>query len=172
MTNILSPEEREEYDALLRDAAYEKGRLVQSDLVASRAHALLIDAVKAGRSWAEIQLERALMDGIRGEVRRYVKRVNTTTETDALGSRSRPKVYSVPQENADGGVHWQPKLFEDMTLTDLDQVIKSSGAQIAANLHNKQAAIRLRDKIIATKAATVRDALAALGESLEEALAV
>ena len=170
MTNILSPEEREEYDALLLDATCVNGQLLPISEASERLHLLLVDAVKAGRTWAEIQLARALNDGLRSETRRYLKRTNTTTETDVLGTHSRPSVYTVPRETATGVVH-QPMLFEDMTVNDLNAVISSSERQVRANQQNRQTAIRLRDFLAPTGLPTLRDALAHHGVSLEEALA-
>lgn len=174
MTNILSAEDREEYDALLRAAAYDSGRLVPVTEAAGRAHGLLVVAVKAGRTWADIQMERALTEGLCSEMRRYLKRAYTTTETDdLLGSRSRPKIYSVPQESADGSTYMQPMLFEDMALDDLDSVIADSNKRIVANERNRQTAIRLREFLKSVVGAkTVREALAKTGKSLEQVLAV
>lgn len=169
--SILSPEERAEYDALLRDAAYDNGRLVRTAQYADRANRLLIDAVKAGRRWAEFELERALHDGLRSEVRRYVRRINQTTVTDLTGTKSRPSVYSVREDQPTGGVAWQPKLLSEFSLADLDALITASEAQLSAYVANRNAARHLRDKLISTGASTVRDALAALGMSLEQALA-
>lgn len=170
MRNILSREERAEYDALLHDAAYENGEMVATNLVAGRAHVLLVNAEKAGRAWAEIVLDRALTQGLRAEVSRYRKRINVTTETDLLGTRARTKVYSISESAPDGSTVWQPKLYEEMTLSDLDQLINGSEAQLDAIQHNRLAAKRLRAALVQTGKPTVGQALIALGQSLEEAL--
>lgn len=165
---IMSAEEREELNELLDEAAYADGLLVPTRFMAPRAKALLEDAHRAGRPWAEWVLDSALHAGLLVRVKRHIKQENRTelAVTKDL-TVDRAAVFGVRRENEE----WAQVPLPGMTRDDLAFLIKSADERIENDRRNRQMWRKLDVMLRATGAATVDDGLAQLGQSLEEFLA-
>lgn len=80
-------------------------------------------------------------------------------------------VVAVRRTRSDGSIDWQQIALPGLAGSDLTYLIEATNNRLRSERQNRVMFRRLADILDATGAATVGDALAVLGKSLEEALA-
>lgn len=169
----MSPEERDEYDALMYEAGRDtSGKPYPSGEIGPRVHTLLTDAEQAGRQWATWVIED---DTITGHLARYKgwsrkREVVQTPVGDRVVRRS--AVMSLRRKDSETGERlWQPTFYLDMSRDDLLAVIADARMRINSEritISTGTALVALLDE---TSMETVGDALTLKGLTLEEWLA-
>lgn len=143
---MLSPEEREEYDALLAEAGFDDNKQVRETAeIGGRMRRLLEDAEQAGKSWARWIIEDDQESGhadrfkkwrkARERVRVYDPRSGTLT--------SRPAAQSVKHRRSDGHEAHQLTLWREMDWTQLQEMLESSYQRIRSDRINAATAQKL-----------------------------
>lgn len=133
---MLSQEEREEYDALLFEAGYdEAGGRRPSGEIGDRMHALLIDAVQAGRPWAGYVIDDDARRGHLARFKRWDKARHILTVNHESVIVPRAAVMGVKRRDPGTGemVH-QQALFAEMSWVELAGVMESAQGRIASDL--------------------------------------
>lgn len=170
--DILSPAEREEYDGLMYDAGHdEHGNLLPSGEIKERMHGLLLDAVQAGRTWAQFVLDDDAREGHLKRHKRWRDRKEFVSTAFGGGFATKPAAMSIRRvSTADASAVWQPTLWQDMTRAELLQIV--TGSQMRARA--EQVTISIARRLIAlldeTGAESVSTALEAKGTSIDEFL--
>lgn len=171
--NMLSNEERAEYDALVFEAGFdESGTRRPSHEIAERFHDLLLDAVQAKRPWAQWVLDE---DARAGHLRRFKAwdRIRNPVQTKSGGKLIRlSRIQALRRRDPETeALFWQDTDYEDMTAGDLDSVIDGMRGKISPLTHNLETALSLRTLVDGQPAGTkVRDVLAARGVTIDEYL--
>lgn len=164
----LSHEEQQELNQLLHDATFHAdGTPCRVGQYGPRAHVLLIDAVKAGRPWAEWVLESALHAGLQARVKRHVKATTRATlaVTDSFAV-DRAAVFGVPRKEGSVQV-----ALPGLTKDDLNYLIGATNSRIESERHNRLMFRRLLKILDKSGQPTVAGACLSLGLSLDEAIA-
>jgi hypothetical protein len=170
--NMLSVEERAEYDATVFEAGFDRaGKRRPSHEIGEHFHALLLDAIQAKRPWAQWVMDE---DARAGHIRRFKAWDRTRQPVHTKDGERIVRVSRVqavrrrdPETEA---MFWQDTEYEDMGVADLDSVIAGMDGKIAPLLHNRETARSLRDLVEQTGAATVREALKRRGMSMDNYL--
>lgn len=170
--NMLSIEERAEYDALVFEAGFDQvGRRRPSHEIGDHFHELLLNAIQAKRPWAQWVMDE---DARAGHIRRFKAWDRTrhpvhTRDGDRVVRSS--GVQAVRRRDAETeAMFWQDVELEDMTPADLDSVIAGMDSKIAPLVFNREIARSLRALVEQTGAATVREALNLRGTSMDDYL--
>lgn len=149
----LSPEEREEYDALLVEAGFEPdGARRPSKEIGSRMQRLLEDALRAGRSWAGWVLADDAEAGHLSRWKRWDKSRNKVRMITPGGDIvPRSAVVGVRRRREDGITpYYQQALWRELTWAEVEQKLDEAKAQrksvdiTAATAHRLLA---LRDRV-------------------------
>lgn len=169
---MLSESERAEYDALLRDAGYDGDKRRPSAEVGPRMHELLLDAVQAGREWARWVLTDDANAGHLSRFKRWARTrdVVSTPFGDRVVKRS--AAMSVRRTDPETGADfWQPTFWADMTHDDLVAVRTGSRSRIESERIILSIVAALDAILGETGCATVAEALARKGTTIEAWLA-
>lgn len=169
----MSPTEREEYDALMTEAGFDGlGKPYPAAEVAGRMHDALLDAVQAGRRWAEWVIEDDTHSGHLSRWKRWSRQ--RLTVSTPVGDRmvERSAVMSMQRRDPESGQpYWQDTFYPDMTRDDLVALAATCQGRMESEritLSTARALIALLDE---TDAGTVADALASKGATLDGWLA-
>lgn len=164
----MTPEERTEFESLMYEVGYRDGELVPSAEIGSRLVDALTDASQAGRLWAQWLLDDYLEEGAREAWKHWHNQEKKTKVFVAGKLVTKPAFRSVRLHTVDKpGGYWQPMMYEDMTATELRDLVRRSRAQVEAEQVNITTALKLLNAIEQTGAATVREAMASLGTHLD-----
>jgi hypothetical protein len=170
--NMLSAEERAEYDALVFEAGFDQiGKRRPSHEIGDHFHELLLDAIQAKRPWAQWVMDE---DAKAGHIRRFKAWDRTrhpvrTKDGERVVRVSR--VQAVRRRDPETeAMFWQDADYEDMTASDLDSVIAGMDSKIAPLVCNRETARSLRTLIESCGTRTVREALEIRGLSMDEYL--
>lgn len=170
--NMLSSEERAEYDDLMYTARfYDDGKSRPSGEIGDRMHALLLDAVKANRPWAEWVLEDDVRAGHRLRSKKWdrVRRYVLTKKGEVIAKRSAVMAilrrHPITQEPG-----WFDTEWTDMDTDELLQVIAGARQRLESAKESVAIARRLLRLIDETGAETVGEALEQRGLSINEYL--
>lgn len=130
----LSPEERQEYDALLADAGLRgDGTRRESHEIGPRMHRLLQDALQAGRTWAGWTLAD---DAEAGHLARFKSWDKTRNRVRVFvgGNRIVPRsaVVGVLRRRDDGSMGHQQALYDELTWAELEQHLSLAQAQMSS----------------------------------------
>lgn len=170
---ILTAEERAEYDELVYAAGYDEyGQRRPSHEIGPMFAVLLADARKAGRRWATWVKDD---DQAAGHLARFKRwdRQRAVVETNVGGavvSKSAVMAVRRRQSADDGRSYWQGVLWIDMTGDELKQVIAGSSKRVASEKATQQTARRLLGVLHRTGAETVREGLTSLNVTLDQFL--
>lgn len=131
----LSPEEREEYDALLYEAGYdESGDRRPSSEIGDRMHKLLGDAVQAGRIWAGYVVDDDACAGHLTRFKRWDKGRTLMEVNHQSVIVKRAAVMGVRRRDAETGViYHQQVIYPEMTWDELVGVMESAQVRIASD---------------------------------------
>lgn len=170
--NMLSAEERAEYDALVFEAGFdEHGKRRPSYEMGDRFHELLTDAIQAQRTWAKWVMDE---DARAGHIRRFKSWDRTRHPVQTRDGERVVRLSGVqalrmrdPETQA---MFWQDTSLEDMTEDDLSSVIEGMNSKMAPLMYNRETARSLRTLVQESEAATVGDALLAIGLTIDEYL--
>lgn len=176
-TQMLSSEERAEYEALLTEAGYdEHGKKRPSGEIAERMHRSLVDAVQAGRAWATW----ALGDDARaGHLKRFtawesVRRIVHTRDGERIVTRR--AVMALRQRDAETGeCYWRGEDLAEMVRGELEEVMlyarrrRHSDAVLMATVRRL---LDLLEETASDGATKVSTALKAVGKTIDEVLTV
>jgi hypothetical protein len=173
VSEILTPDERAEYDALLYDAGYDAdGKPMPSHLIGPRMVNALRSAVNAQRPWAEWVLEDLLVSGALRRWRKWNKQRDVVTVAGKSYTVTKPAAIGVRRRNDQGETYFQAVLWEDLTRDELEQIIARAAKQIDSESKTIQTAKRLLKLMTRVpEAQTVAEATAAIGTSTEAFLA-
>jgi hypothetical protein len=169
----LSPEEREEYDALLREAGYdEAGNRRPSGEIKDHMHELLVDAVKAGRTWAGYVIDDDARDGHLKRFKRWdrVRTLMDVNNQSVIVKRS--AVMGVKRRDAEtGAIYDQQVLYAEMAWNEVIYVMESAQVRISSDritvgICTKLLALKLR----CPESAGPADACARLGLDMHDYL--
>lgn len=168
MKLTLTPDERVEYEALIRQAVgADSGDKIVRD-VAHEILDLLHDAEQAGRTWAARVVSDLTEIGARNLARKEIKRATidyTAKSGTTLAMSSRAGVRRDDE--------YQQVLFGDMTRTDIDYHVALLDKQLTALGARKGALKRLAAVMDEhPECATVAEALAADGRSMTDVLGI
>ncbi|MGH8996029.1 MAG: hypothetical protein ACRDYB_08390 [Acidimicrobiales bacterium] len=151
--DYLSPDEREERDALFIDVGFElDGTRRPSPEIGPRMHHLLEDALQAGRSWAGWMLAD---DAAAGHLKRWEhwdkarNRVRVMTPAGEIVPRA--AVVGVRRRTKDGtSAYYQQALWRELTWSEVEQKLDEARAQLKSARINATTADRLlalRDRL-------------------------
>lgn len=170
---MLSPEEREEYDALLYEAGYDEvGNRLPSRLIGDRMHTLLADAVQAGRVWASYVIDDDARTGHLSRFKKWDKAKHPINVKHGTVIVPRAAVMGVKRRDpATGAVVHQLALFAEMSWDELVGVLESTQSRIASaritvGMCTKLLALKLRSP----ESAGPGDACDRLGVDMEDYL--
>lgn len=167
----LNDDERREWDELRYDAAYHPSGVARpSHEAKERYRDLLIDAVQAGRAWAQMVLDHAQLTGLGSDIGQW-KRTRAVINF-AYGSviTTKPAAMAFRRQRPDGGTEYLSKDWDTCTIQDLRNKLAESEAQKAA-AHTLGLLCRSLIRLMksAPKAGTVAEARLANGlNSIEE----
>lgn len=168
----LSREERAEYDDLLYQAGFDDfGNRRRREDIKERMHELLLDALQAGRQWAQYVLDDDVRAGHLARFKRWNRQreVVHTKNGDAFVRRS--AVMALRRKDpVTGESFWQDAAWKDMDSEELIQVIVGCNTRIASERIGLDIARRLLGLLEETSAETVEEALNARHMSLDEFL--
>jgi hypothetical protein len=169
---MLSAEERAEYDDLMYTARfYDDGKSRPSHEIAERMHALLLDAVQAGKPWAQWVLDDDIRAGHLSRSKKWdrVRRYVLTRHGAVIVKRSAVMAimrrHPITQEPG-----WFDTEWTDMDTDDLLQVIAGARHRLESAKEAVATARRLLRLIDESGAETVGEALEQLGMSIDEYL--
>lgn len=169
---ILTPEERAEYDALLYESGYDdQGNKRPSAEIGPWMHALLENAERAGRSWAGWVIADDVEVGHLSRFKRWdrVRQVVNTRHGDQVVLRS--AVMAVQCQNAETGKrYWQDTFWRDMGRAELMDVLLASRVRSESEEITQATAARLLRLLDETGCALVSEALASIGMTIDEYL--
>lgn len=171
--NMLSAEERAEYDALVFEAGfYEDGTRRPSHEIADRFHDLLLDAVQAKRPWAQWVLDE---DARAGHLRRFKgwDRIRHPVQTRKGGRVIRLSgVQALRRRDPETeALFWQDTELGDMDSDDLDSVIEGMRGKIEPLTYNLETAKSLRELLDGQpKGTRVKTVLAGRGLTINQYL--
>ncbi len=174
-SQMLSPQERREYEELLTAAGYdEHNRKRPSGAIADRMHELLLDAQQAGRKWATWAIED---DARAGHLKRFTaweatQRVVHTLDGDRIVTRRAVMALRV-KDSETGEWIWRGEDLAQMVRPELEEVMlyakrrRHSDAILQATVSRL---LRLLDETGADDAVKVTAALEQVGMTIDEVL--
>lgn len=161
--HILTPEERDEYDAILYDAGYVNDKPRPSHEIGRNIVALLVDAEQAGREWARWVLADFREAGALAKFGKWRKQRDVVTVAGKSYTVDKPAAMGVRKRAEDGTTYYQATLWADMTRDELEQIIARSARQIESEGQTIATAKRLLLLLNRVpEAATVGEAAAVL----------
>lgn len=170
--NMLSPQERKDYDALVFDATHHPdGSMRKSSEIGVEFRRLLVDAQQAGHEWAAWVLDDALIDGLRARGVKW-SRSRDYVETPFGGKfvRKPDRMAVARKEPGTGEQYQQQTAWADMTRGDLHALIDGRLSQINAERATIQIARKLLELLDRVGVDRVAEALDRIGASLEDFL--
>lgn len=169
---MLSGEERAEYDDLMYTARfYDDGKSRPSHEIGERMHKLLLDAVQAGKTWAEWVLDDDVRAGHLARSKKWdrVRRYVLTRRGPVIVRRSAVMAimrrHPITQEPG-----WFDTEWVDMDTEELLQVIAGARHRLESAKETVATARQLLRLIDETGADTVGEALEQRGLSIDEYL--
>lgn len=174
-SQMLAPQERAEYEQLLTDAGYDKdNRKRPSGEIAERIHAFLLDAVQAGRPWAQWAIDE---DARAGHLKRFTaweatKRVVHTLDGERIVKRRAVMALRVKDPET-GEWFWRGEDLAQMVRGDLEEVMlyaKRRRHSDAILLATAARLLRLLDETGADESTRVSTALEQVGMTIDEVL--
>lgn len=175
MTNIrrlLSKEERAEYDSLFFSAKfYDDGTARPSHEIGDRMHELLLDAIQAGRLWAQWVMDDNARSGHIKALKAWDRQrqpVSTKVGDQIVKRSSVQAVKRLDQETK--AMFWEDTKWVDMSPDDLAQIINGSEQRIQSSKEVAGIARSLLALVNSTGAKTVAEALQAKGVSIDDYL--
>lgn len=170
---MLSSEEREEYDALLQQAGYDDaGSRRPSGEIGDHMHELLVDAVRAGRTWAGYVVDDDARTGHLARFKRWdkVRHIIHVEHQSVIVPRA--AVMGVKRRNVEtGAVYHQQVLFTEMSWDELIGTLDSAHARIASERITVDTCLKLLAlKHRAPESLGPQDACDQLGLDMEEYL--
>lgn len=174
MENRLTAEERAEYELIMELACFDPhtGKAYPTAKLGENVRRELDRAESMGQAWARWFIEDDRELGHQRRAKQWLgSRSLIQVSDDEQRLVTKRQRYSILRETS-AGREWQPMLYEDMTWSDLEQLIASNQSQIYTgrlNLRTHQRLLALRDRH--PGAATVGDALRAEGASIDDYLA-
>lgn len=144
MKRYMSDDERAEFEALLRETIGDPnngGKFIGERAVALRDG--LLDAEQAGRKWATMVLDDALIDGLSKLAKGWLKRLSVVLvafDGTVVGKATR--VGRKVKRN-DGTEAWQQALIHDMTWAEVAAWIDNLAAQQRALGATRQMGYRI-----------------------------
>lgn len=170
---MMTADERAEYDALVERACFDPlGKPYKTGEAADRLRLALDDAEQAHRPWAEWVRADALFAGLSSLATKARAQKRITTNDGASGKAPRQGINSLRRITPSGVVEWQPKLIDDMSRDEVAELLDLSVRRQKGNrttVRTHKAILKLMDRH--PGAATVRDALAAEGMTMDDYLA-
>lgn len=173
--NIMSAEERAEYDLLMYDAGYdEDGKPRPSHEIADRVLQMLREAAdQTHKPWAELVLADILTVGARTQWRAWNREREVVTIAGKSYVADKPAVMGIRKKDEETRrTYYQQTFWADMTREELAQIIDGSSKRIASERVTIAVArrlMRLLDQVPA--AITASEAAEALGLQIDEYLA-
>lgn len=173
--NIMSPEERAEYDLLMYDAGYDAdGKPRPSHEIAERVIRMLREAVdQTHKPWAELILADILTVGARTQWRAWNREREVVTISGKTYTADKPAVMGIRKKDEETRrTYYQQTFWADMTREELAQIIDGSSKRIASERVTIAAArrlLRLLDQV--PEARTPQEAADALDVELSNLLA-
>jgi len=174
-SQMLSPQERREYEELLTDAGYdENNRKRPSGEIAERVHKFLLDAEQAGKPWAKWALED---DARAGHLKRFTaweatKRVIHTLDGERIVARRAVMALRVKDPET-GEWFWRGEDLAQMVRPQLEEVMlyaKRRRHSDAVLLATAARLLRLLDEAEADDSTKVATALQKVGLTIDEVL--
>lgn len=171
--HILSPEERDEFDALMYEAGFdEHGKPRPSHEISARVVEMLRTAAdQAHRPWARYVLEDMTTSGAMARWRGWSKRREVVTVAGASYVTTKAAAMGVRKQSTEGHTYYQMTFWADMTRDELRQVIDRSAKEVESERQTIALAgrlLKLLDR--APEAKTVHEAVESLGIDLDEYL--
>lgn len=160
--HYLTPDERDEYNAMLADAAE------SSKFPKQRAEWLLHLLCRHGSEWASEMLRDLQIAGAQKELNSYERRTQRIAVAYNGRTVSKPRKAGAPRRKSDGSYENQRTLIDFYTWDQLErkaQECVAFGVSNAENLHKFQRLLRLRDLV--PTAANPYEACAELGITVE-----
>lgn len=173
--NILSPEERAEYDDLMYEAGYDgDGKPRPSHEIAERVIRMLREAVDQTRKpWAELILADILTVGARTHWRGWIREREVVTISGKSYTADKSAVMGIRKKDEETRrTYYQLTFWADMTRDELAQIIDGSSKRIASERVTIAAArrlLRLLDQVPGAR--TPQEAAEALALDLSDYLA-
>lgn len=171
--DMLSPEEREEYDAVLIRAGLDDSGVPRvSEDIGPRMYEMLLEADRSGRRWASWVIRD---DAATGHLRRFNawwKRENRHKVLHEGRLYSRAAVRGVKRRKETGELKHQLEFWYDMSWMDLELQIAEASDRIASEriaISTARKLLALRDD--APYAASPREAAGQLGVDLDAYIA-
>lgn len=134
---------------------------------AAHLQRLLADAEQAGRPWATAALDDAQLAGLAKTVKAHMKASSVVT----IKKAERSGVIGV-RRNVNGTEQWHQVPLGDVTWDELEsstRLAKSNAKALSITVRIQQKLLKLREDHPTTR--TIGEALAAVGQSLDEYLA-
>lgn len=148
--DMLSPEEREEYDVLLAEAGYDDtGERRPSNEIGERMHLLLEDADQAGRGWATAVIRGDAVDGHLMRFKRWDKARNRQKIFVGGVIVPRAAVVGVRKQRSDGSEYWQQGLWRELTWEEVEQKVTEARSQVRSGqitVATAQKLLKLRER--------------------------
>lgn len=136
-----SPEERDEYEALLFEVISEAR---QSGERVRLMEAKMADATQAHRAWVQDANRDALRTGYASQIKSYLKRNRVALSHDGL-ILSRPRVIGTPKVTGEGKTFYEQALIELKTFDEL----RAKRSDYLAQIRAYDANVALIDKLLA-----------------------
>lgn len=126
----LSPEERDEYDAIMAEAGYDDdGQRRPSGEIGPRMRELLEDALQAGRPWAQYILDDDTEYGHLTRFKRWDKDRNQQKVFVGDTVVQRAAVVGVKRKLDGDTREWQQSLWRELTWDEIEQKLKEGVMQ-------------------------------------------
>lgn len=173
MDNRLEPEQREEYEIIMHAACFDPvtNKPYPTKELGWRVAAELDRADSMGKEWAAWFIEEDREVGHVKRAKRFRDQKYVVQVPDGERMATRAQIYSIPKVSGAGHIYYQPTLLQDMTHEELDALIAMDRQQLASARLNLRVHLRLKELMAEhPDAATVRDALAAIGTDIHKFL--
>lgn len=174
--DLMTPEERAEFDALMYAAGYDaNGKPYPSYEIGPRVIRMLSDAAdQAQRGWAGRVRDDIVVAGALARWRTWNRVRDVIEVAGATYVTTKAATVGVRRsDKATGRTYYQASFWEDLTREELDQIVARSTKEITAEGRTIALARRLLallDRV--PEASTVAEAASALGLTTETYLAV
>lgn len=171
--DMLSPEERAEYDDLLHQVGHDDyGNVLPSSDIGPRMRSHLEDAIQAGRTWAAYMLEDCTEAGCLKAWKDWHKAQRKVQVFHNEKLIPKTAAMSIKRrQSATGKIYHQLTFWEAMGADDLRQLIADAHIRIEGEKVSIATAVRLLSAIDETGAATVGEAMRILGTTVDDFLA-
>lgn len=170
---MLSPEERAEYDALLFDATHDElGEVLPTKEFGPRMRDALAAALAAGREWVQWLMDDDLESAFQRRAKVWLRESETVDVSggESVIMRKSARMGVRRKIEATGESLFRQIRWEDLTVEDLWQILKSASARRASEAVTIATARRFLDLCEEQQAQSTRAALKASGQSLDDFL--